>query len=99
MSRKWRRRASKPAQAEGHFMNSKTTVAIALAGAWIGCALYRRATRYSFRDRVVIVTGGSRGLGLVMARQLVEEGAKVALLARDKNELQNAAEMLAGIGT
>lgn len=53
----------------------------------------------SFADRTVVVTGGSRGLGLVMARMLVAEGARVVLLARDLHELGRAhaeLEALAG---
>ncbi|HEY9774989.1 MAG TPA: SDR family oxidoreductase [Planktothrix sp.] len=50
--------------------------------------------RIRFRHKVVVITGGSRGLGLVMARQLACQGAKLALLARDENELQIAAEEL-----
>src|SRR3954452_1939497 len=50
-----------------------------------------RANRaISFADRVVVITGGSRGLGLVMARALVDEGAHVLLLARDTTELERA---------
>lgn len=47
--------------------------------------------RYSFRDKVVVITGGSRGLGLAIARQLAREGARLALLARDEDELARAA--------
>lgn len=54
----------------------------------------RRAGSFSFRDRVVLITGGSRGLGLVMARQLVGEGARVAIVARDGAELERAAKDL-----
>src|SRR3954447_7055222 len=43
--------------------------------------------RYSFRDRLVVITGGSRGLGLLMARQLAYEGAYLVLCARDPEEL------------
>ena len=50
-----------------------------------------RPPRYSFAGRVVLITGGSRGLGLVMARQLAAEGARVALMARDERELARAA--------
>jgi len=43
-----------------------------------------------------VITGGSRGLGLVMARMFADEGARVALLARDMNELERAREDLEG---
>ncbi|MGB9178097.1 MAG: SDR family oxidoreductase [Pyrinomonadaceae bacterium] len=45
---------------------------------------------YDFRDRVVLITGGSRGLGLVMAREFAKEGARVAICARDTGELERA---------
>ncbi|CAM4013953.1 SDR family oxidoreductase [Corallococcus sp. ZKHCc1 1396] len=47
-------------------------------------------SRFSFKDRTVIITGGSRGLGLVMARLLVKEGARVAICGRDNETLQRA---------
>jgi NAD(P)-dependent dehydrogenase (short-subunit alcohol dehydrogenase family) len=49
-----------------------------------------RRQLYSFRDRTVIITGGSRGLGLLMARRLAAENARLVLLARDKRELKRA---------
>jgi len=48
----------------------------------------RRAIR--LRGKNVLLTGGSRGLGLVLARQLVRQGAHVALCARDPDELRRA---------
>jgi NAD(P)-dependent dehydrogenase (short-subunit alcohol dehydrogenase family) len=50
--------------------------------------------RFSYPGRVVIITGGSRGLGLLMARQLLKERARVALLARNREELVRAKELL-----
>jgi NAD(P)-dependent dehydrogenase (short-subunit alcohol dehydrogenase family) len=47
---------------------------------------------YDFSGKVALVTGGSRGLGLVLARQLVRDGAHVTLIARDSQELQRAAD-------
>jgi short-subunit dehydrogenase len=61
-------------------------------------ALARRANLFSFRDRAVLITGGSRGLGLVMARLLAGEGARLAICARDEQELERAREDLAGLG-
>jgi 3-oxoacyl-[acyl-carrier protein] reductase len=48
------------------------------------------------RDRVYVVTGGSRGLGLAGARELVADGARVVLSARDEEGLSAAAESLGG---
>src|SRR4051794_38132321 len=38
----------------------------------------------------VVVTGGSRGLGLALAENLLKRGARVTLLARDPEELDRA---------
>src|SRR5947199_4277622 len=59
----------------------------------------RQALRYRLHDKVVVITGGSRGLGLAMARAFLHRGAKVALLARDPEALERARQLLAGSGT
>lgn len=71
-----------------------------LAGLGCGLAfgLSRRRAGYSFRNRVVVITGGSRGLGLVLARELARQGARLALLARDANELERARGKLSALG-
>ena len=63
--------------------------AVLLFIAWAILRLIRTA-RYSLRDKVVLITGGSRGLGLVLARQICAAGGKVALIARDAEELGRA---------
>jgi NAD(P)-dependent dehydrogenase (short-subunit alcohol dehydrogenase family) len=79
-------------------MNTKTAAALAAAvGTASAYALHRRSA-YSFRGRSVIVTGGSRGLGLLLARAFAEEGALLTLLARDGAELARAKDELAAAG-
>jgi NAD(P)-dependent dehydrogenase (short-subunit alcohol dehydrogenase family) len=50
----------------------------------------RRASHFSFRDRVVIITGGARGFGLAIARALAPEGPRLFLLSRTGAELAEA---------
>ena len=47
-------------------------------------------------SRVAIVTGGSRGIGLGIARRLVEDGARVVITARKPDALAEAVEALGG---
>ena len=70
----------------------------ALGAGLLGYRVLRRQTTYSFHQRVVVITGGSRGLGLVLSRQLVAEGARLCILARDEDELQRAATELRAQG-
>lgn len=56
------------------------------------------AQLFNLTDRVALVTGGSRGLGLQMAEALGEMGAKVAITARKANELDAAKAHLRGKG-
>lgn len=58
----------------------------------------RRARRCSFNGKRVLITGGSRGLGLVIARQLVDQQAAVALVARTEADLDAAGEELTSRG-
>lgn len=73
--------------------------AAAAVGATLGAALavrtlVRNSRCFDFKDRVVVISGGSRGLGLVLARHLAAQGAKIALLSRDELKLREAARQL-----
>jgi short-subunit dehydrogenase len=46
----------------------------------------------------VLITGGSRGLGLILARYLIDAGARIAICARDSAELDRAFDELARRG-
>jgi NAD(P)-dependent dehydrogenase (short-subunit alcohol dehydrogenase family) len=52
--------------------------------------------RFRLDGKVAIVTGGSRGLGRVMARALAEAGAKVVLTARSSESAEAAAKEIPG---
>jgi NAD(P)-dependent dehydrogenase (short-subunit alcohol dehydrogenase family) len=59
-----------------------------------GRSALRRSRWISLEGRVALITGGSRGLGLVLARELVARGAKVAICARTEADVRNAAAEL-----
>lgn len=86
---------AKPAAKGGH---SLTKLVFLLGAVMLLLRLWRAQRATDFRGRVIVITGGSRGLGLALARQLVQEDAKVALLARDVKELDRAARQLDGLG-
>jgi NAD(P)-dependent dehydrogenase (short-subunit alcohol dehydrogenase family) len=66
-----------------------------LVGGWITARVVRTA-QYTLRDKVAMISGGSRGLGLVLARHICEQGGNVALLARDAEELARAKADITG---
>jgi NAD(P)-dependent dehydrogenase (short-subunit alcohol dehydrogenase family) len=82
-------------------MNNKMKVGLGVAagiGTAIAVAKGARRTRYSFRDKVVLITGGSRGLGLALARRLAAEGARLVLAGRNPGSLARAAQELTAAG-
>jgi NAD(P)-dependent dehydrogenase (short-subunit alcohol dehydrogenase family) len=70
------------------------------AAAVAGGLVIRAATRsrYSFAGKSVLITGGSRGLGLVVARILAKEGARLTLVARTEKALEAAEAELRSLG-
>ncbi len=69
----------------------------ALAAAGAAAAIAADALlrpRYSFAGKNVLITGGSRGLGLALARRLADEGANLALVARTRSDLRTVRDEL-----
>jgi len=61
----------------------------------LGWNLWQRQRALDFyRGKTVLITGGSRGLGLCLGRELVQAGARVAICSRHQAELQGAAREL-----
>lgn len=76
-------------------MNELNNNVLILAAVIVGALFAIRAVvrgwrKYALKGKTVLITGGSRGLGLVMARELVREGARLAICARDEAELERA---------
>jgi len=71
-----------------------------LGGAIAAAAFYRvkAKRRMNFAGATVLISGGSRGLGLELARAFAAEGANLVLLARDEDGLARTAEELRGRG-
>ena len=83
------------------FSGSGKFALYAVAGAGLLAAarsIYRNMTRYDFRDQVVVITGGSRGLGLLIARELAAKGAHLVICSRTTAQLEKAEEALNALG-
>ncbi|HZU41330.1 MAG TPA: SDR family oxidoreductase [Terriglobales bacterium] len=64
-------------------------------GAAAGAVLATRALlsgrgNYDLRGKNILITGGSRGLGLVLAREFAKQGARIAICARNAAALERA---------
>jgi NAD(P)-dependent dehydrogenase (short-subunit alcohol dehydrogenase family) len=51
-----------------------------------------------FADKLVLITGGSSGIGLATAKRLADEGARLVLVARSEDKLAAAVAQLSGEG-
>jgi NAD(P)-dependent dehydrogenase (short-subunit alcohol dehydrogenase family) len=77
-------------------MRRGRAIVMAMLGGWLAWRAWR--TNFSFAGKVVLISGGSRGLGLILARQISSEGGKVAVLARHADELERAKAELTTCG-
>ena len=75
-------------------------IKLALGGAVAAAAYYstQQRRRMSFAGTTVLISGGSRGLGLELARVFADEGAHLVLLARDEDALRRTTEELRARG-
>ncbi len=63
-----------------------------------GLALLRRARMADLRGEVAVITGSSRGLGFLLAREFGRQGCRLVICARDAGELERARQELASQG-
>jgi short-subunit dehydrogenase len=66
--------------------------------AYVASSLYKDINKYRLAGKVVLITGGSSGLGLVLARQLAEKGTILAICSRTSERNDRAEKELKGIG-
>ncbi len=74
--------------------NTGALLAVGGLGLLAGRALRERMKAADLTGQVALVTGGSRGLGLLLAREFARAGCKIAICARDTEELTRAADAL-----
>jgi NAD(P)-dependent dehydrogenase (short-subunit alcohol dehydrogenase family) len=72
--------------------------ALAAAGVVAGGAALAALRREPLAGKVVLITGGSRGLGLALAHEFGRAGCRVAICARDEPTLEQARVQLAAAG-
>jgi NAD(P)-dependent dehydrogenase (short-subunit alcohol dehydrogenase family) len=74
--------------------NRKAWVAAGIGLGLVGRELYRRRREADLHGQVALVTGSSRGLGFLLARELARQGCRIVICARDDEELARAREAL-----
>ena len=80
-------------------MTKTTRNLLLLAAAGLAARAYAKQKRIAdLGGQVVLITGGSRGLGLALAGEFGRHGCRLALCARDAGELSRAREELAAMG-
>lgn len=77
-----------------HSILRSAQIATGLLTAAAACKLLSADAKQKRPDKVVVITGGSRGLGLALAERYGHAGARLVLAARNPDELASARSML-----
>jgi len=78
-------------------MRNKLFLALGISSGIVAAALSRRRAKFDLAGKIIFITGGSRGLGLLLAKEFAKGGARVAICARDSDELAKAKELLSSL--
>lgn len=79
-------------------MNKTQKILLAAGVVLAAREVWARSHEADLGGQVALITGGSRGLGLALAREFADKGCRLALCARDPEELARAKEDLTGRG-
>jgi short-subunit dehydrogenase len=75
----------------------QVALAATVGAIWVA-RLLRSDGEYILRGKTVLITGGSRGLGLALAREMAARGGRLAICGRDPESLERARTSLARTG-
>ncbi len=82
-------------------MTGKNKLVLTAAGVGAALAareLLTRSREANLKGQVVMITGGSKGLGIALARRFAEEGCRIIICARNREELESAQRELQAKG-
>ncbi len=80
------------------FVRQNWKLLATVAGIAVAGELLQRRKMIDLQGKVVLITGSSRGFGLAIAEQFALAGAKLALCARDEEELARARMQVSEFG-
>ncbi|HVP64316.1 MAG TPA: SDR family NAD(P)-dependent oxidoreductase [candidate division Zixibacteria bacterium] len=78
----------------GLAVSGAATAAAAVGSVLVARALWNSMRLEDFTGRTVLITGGTRGLGLALSEEFVRLGCRVAVCARDEDEVRRALTLL-----
>jgi NAD(P)-dependent dehydrogenase (short-subunit alcohol dehydrogenase family) len=71
-------------------MKTRNALLLAAGVGLVARELWQRRREADLKGQAVVITGGSRGLGLALAHEFAAQGARLVLCARDADELERA---------
>lgn len=69
-------------------MNKSNLLGLLSASAFLGGRIMKSVTEEKLEGKVIVITGGTSGLGFALMQKLLKEKSKISLCARDEDDLQ-----------